>query len=263
MVNNILELTNLSLPFAFKNLSISFQDNTFITISGPNNCGKTTLIKVLGGINITNNNVFLFSNELAAYKQSELTKIMCTIIPERIEFNFPTLEDELNYLVYKNYIRKNDINPNNILKSLGLTKILKKELNKISINDQIKCILALAMIKKVKIILLDDILKNFSNNDRKKIINILLEYKKREKTMIIMTISNLEDSLYSDYLYIIDNEKIILKGAPLDVLEKDNILNKLGLELPFMLDLSVKLRDYDLISALELDQERLVDKLWN
>ena len=81
--------------------------------------------------------------------------------------------------------------------------------------------------------------------------------------MIIMTISNLEDSLYSDYLYIIDNEKIILKGAPLDVLEKDNILNKLGLELPFMLDLSVKLRDYDLISALELDQERLVDKLWN
>lgn len=263
MVNNILELTNLSLPFAFKNLSISFPNNTFIAISGPNNCGKTTLIKTLSGINITNGNVFIFSNDIATYKQNDLAKIISTIIPERIEFNFSTLEDELNYLVYKNYISKNDTHSNNIIKSLGLTKCLKQNLKKLSTVDQIKCMLTLSILKKNKIILLDDILKYFTDKDKKKIIAILLEHKEIEKATIIMTTSNLEDSLYSDYLYIIDNEKVVLKGAPLDVLEKDNTLNKLGLDLPFMLDLSVKLRDYDLISELELDQERLVEKLWN
>ena len=46
------------------------------------------------------------------------------------------------------------------------------------------------------------------------------------------------------------------------MLEKDNIINKAGLELPFMMDLSVKLRDYDLIKDIELDMEKMVDNLW-
>ena len=48
----------------------------------------------------------------------------------------------------------------------------------------------------------------------------------------------------------------------MEVLEKDNILNKLGLRLPFMVDLSVKLKDYDLIKDIELNKNRMVDILW-
>ena len=55
---------------------------------------------------------------------------------------------------------------------------------------------------------------------------------------------------------------IILEGEPLEVLQRDNIINKAGLEVPFMIDLSVKLRDYDLVSSIELDQDRMVDILW-
>ena len=49
---------------------------------------------------------------------------------------------------------------------------------------------------------------------------------------------------------------------PLKVLEKDNIINKVDLDLPFMIDLSSKLRDYDLIKEIELDKESLINKLW-
>ena len=78
-----------------------------------------------------------------------------------------------------------------------------------------------------------------------------------------MITSQLECNLLSDYTYIISNGEIVLEGSPLEVLEKDNILNKAGLNLPFMMDLSVKLRDYDLIKQIELDMDRLVDTLWN
>ena len=52
-----------------------------------------------------------------------------------------------------------------------------------------------------------------------------------------MTTSDLNETLYSDYLYIINDSKIIIEGNPIEVLEKDNIINKAGLNLPFMIDL--------------------------
>ena len=79
---------------------------------------------------------------------------------------------------------------------------------------------------------------------------------------IVYTTDNLEETVNSDYLYILSSGEIILEGAPLKVLEKDNILNKLGLDLPFMIDLSVKLKDYDLIDSIEQDMDRMVDILW-
>ena len=79
-----------------------------------------------------------------------------------------------------------------------------------------------------------------------------------------MTISNLELSIKSDYLYVIGNNKsIILEGIPKTVLEKDNILNKNGIELPFIIDLSVKLKDYNLVDNIYYDDESLINDLWN
>lgn len=78
-----------------------------------------------------------------------------------------------------------------------------------------------------------------------------------------MTTNDLNDTLVSDYIYIISNSTLVLEGNPMEVLQKDNSLNKLGLSIPFMIDLSVKLRDYDVVKEIELDQDRMVDKLWN
>ena len=94
------------------------------------------------------------------------------------------------------------------------------------------------------------------------ILKELKEFQLENNMTIIMTTMNLEETLESDYLYIIADSKIILEGAPQQVLEHDNVLNKLGLELPFMMDLSVKLRDYDVLKEIELDMDRMVEKLW-
>ena len=81
---------------------------------------------------------------------------------------------------------------------------------------------------------------------------------------LIMTTSNLEDCLNCDYIYVIDKNTIVLEGKAAEVLEKDNILNRVGLELPFIIDLSVKLRDYDLINQIDIsmDIDRMVEQLW-
>ena len=39
-------------------------------------------------------------------------------------------------------------------------------------------------------------------------------------------------------------------------------MRKIGLEVPFMLEFSKKLKVYNLLDYIELDPERLVDLLW-
>ena len=93
-------------------------------------------------------------------------------------------------------------------------------------------------------------------------INLLRTLQLETGISIVMTTSNLNIALESDYLLIISEKKILLEGEPLSIIEKDNVLNKIGLELPFMVDLSVKLMDYNLVEKTELDIDRLVDNIW-
>lgn len=263
MKEKVLEIKDLSLPYIFKNLSISIYKNDFITISGPNNCGKTTLIKVLSGEIDSKMKTLLFSRELNTYKLAELSKLIEYIIPNELSFTFNTLEEEIDYIVYKDNLEKTSPFYKNIIKELKINKYQKSKLNNLSNKEKIKIKLGIALLKKTKVLLLDDIFTSFSEKERKELFLLLDQYRKENASTIVMTTSNLEDSLSTDYLYIIDGETIVLEGSPLKVLEKDNVINKLGLDLPFLIDLSVKLRDYDLIEEIELDTNRLVNKLWN
>ena len=93
-------------------------------------------------------------------------------------------------------------------------------------------------------------------------IEFLKSIQQSNEITIIITTIHLEESLLADYLYIIGDKKIALSGEPITVLANDNKINKLGLSLPFMMDLSVKLKDYDLIKEIELDKDRMVESLW-
>ena len=81
---------------------------------------------------------------------------------------------------------------------------------------------------------------------------------------IIMTSSSLEETIYTvnSTLYILDNGKIISSGDIFEVLSNDSLINKAGLELPFMVDLSVKLKYYNLVDKIFLNPVRLVDTIW-
>lgn len=263
MNTNCLEILGLNYKNIFKNFSIAFENNHFITITGPNNCGKTTLLRIIGCEVETSNTVLLYGNKIENYKVTELNKLIKTVFPLEITFTQRTVEEELLYQLSLNLSKEVK---QKILKKTAqkfkITKILTKTTNSLSNEEIIRVQLSLAMINKPKILLLDNLNSYFNKKDLIELIRNLKTFLEEDLT-IIMTTNNLDCALESDYLYVIDDSKIILEGEPLKVLEKDNILNKIGLELPFMIDLSVKLRDYDLIKQLELDMERMVNTLWS
>ena len=97
---------------------------------------------------------------------------------------------------------------------------------------------------------------------RKKFIKKLKEYQQKHSLTIVETTINLEDSLSSDYLYIINKGNVVVEGTPINVLKEDTLIKRLGLSIPFMMDLSLKLEFYEILDDVELDMDRMVDTLW-
>lgn len=264
MNNNCIEILGLNYHNIFNNFSISFEENKFITITGPNNCGKTTLLRIIGNNLPTSNTVLLYGQKIEDYKITELNQIIKTIIPLEITFTQKTVEEELYYQLPVG-LPKDEKQKlfKNIVKRFKLTKLLNKNTNDLSETEIIKVQLSLATIIPPKILLLDDLNNYFNKKDLLEIVDTLKKLTQEEQLTVIMATNNLDCTVNTDYLYVIYNSEIVLVGPPLTILEKDNILNKAGLELPFMMDLAVKLRDYDLIKEIEPDMDRMVDKLWN
>lgn len=254
-MEKVLEINNLSLADLLNKISFSVEKNTFITISGPNNCGKTSIFRILNKELPYTGKIILNNNPIEEYKIDEYFDLIYILLPGEISFSTYIVEEILSkYLNNKNEKKYNDL-----IKKLKLDKILKKDYRTLDIKDIIRIQLFIGLLK-YKLLLIDDIYKYFDKNESKELETIILK-NKTNKT-IIMNISDLEYSLNSDKLYILYEGVFMLEGDPKSILEKDNILNKIGLRIPFMIDLSVKLRDYDLVKEIELDMDRMVDTLW-
>ena len=254
---SILKITNINYKNILNNLSLNIEENKFITISGANNSGKTTLMRIINREFPDTFDIEILGKKLNDYNTEELARTIQCVIPNNIYFIETNLYEEMNYNCNSNasYI-------DYICKGLKIKRIVNNNYNTYNQQELILSQLAIALSIQPKILLIDNISPYFNKKDIENIIIFLKEYQKKYNITIIYTTINLEESILTDYIYIINDGKIELSGIPIEVLQKDNIINKIGLNIPFMIDLSVKLRDYDLIKEIETDKDRMVEMLW-
>lgn len=103
-----------------------------------------------------------------------------------------------------------------------------------------------------------NVLNNLNDLEVKK----LYDYLKINKIDFINITNNLEEIIYTKDLIIYDKEKIIAEGNTLELIKNDKLFRRLGLKLPFIVELSILLKDYNLIDKIYLDKETLVGDLW-
>lgn len=243
------------------NLDILIKKNTISTFSGANNCGKTTFIRILGKQLDCESEIELENKKISDYTLEEYNELVKTIIPKELIFDETNIEEEL-YNKCSLEFKEKEILINYIIKGLKLKKFITKEISNLTTKEVILAQIAISLLNKPKLLLIDSLDLYFNLEEQKNIILFLKNYMSKFGLTVIITVTNLEISIDTDYLYIIDKGNLELSGKPLEVLEKDNIINKIGLNIPFMIDLSVKLRDYDLITDIETDYDRMIEALW-
>ena len=255
-MKNSIMIYNFFDDYLFENLNILVPKEKFITISGPNNCGKTTLIRILNREIITENKIIIENRGINNYKIEEYSKLVQCVIPLEVIFEEKKVIEELLR------INSNQKEIDEIIKGLKIKKIIDKDTNTLTSKEKVLVQLGIALLNNPQILLIDDISTYFDKKEKKDLFKFIKKIQTKKKLTIVYSTINLEDTLYSDYLYIISDKKVALEGNPIEILQKDNIINKIGLKIPFMIDLSVKLKDYELLDEVELDTDGMVDKLW-
>ena len=149
-----------------------------------------------------------------------------------------------------------------VAKEFGITKFLDRKIENLTNSEKQELLIAIALLHDPKVLLLDNAFSMMNKKTKQKIEKILIERIERDKLTVILTTTNLNEIISSDYTYVLNNGDIIMEGKPSSILREEKILNRIGLELPFMIDLSLKLEFYELLDDEITDMDRMVDTLW-
>lgn len=258
----MVEVKDLNYKSILKNINIRFEKDTINYISGSNNSGKSTFIRILGGLIDTENTIFINDQDIYGISPYEKDFIVGTVmLPNKDTFKYTTLYQEgMDIIDHINKDKDKVLREYNLLlDKFRLNYYLTMDIDELDMDIIIKFLIVTKLCFKPKVLILDNVLDLMSKKEREDLIEKLLLYK---DLTIIMSSNDLELTKYASYLCILNQGKIYLEGEKDKVLKEDSKLNKIGLELPFMVDLSVKLKYYDLIDDIELDMNRMVDILW-
>ena len=243
-----LELKDISYSNILNNISFKINEGDNLSIIGNIASGKTTLCNILNNrlkyngsylINdevvnktIVNNNVILINN-CYLYDNDKVVDIL-----------FDEINDE-------DKIKK-------IVKTFNIDRLLNIRLEELNKADRYYVLIILALLSNKKYIVIDDILCNL----RKKYIENIYKYAKKNKISIINVASNLDNVLYSDYVIFLYKSKIAMEGNVIDTLKEEKLIKRLGFRLPFMYDLSLQLNYYEVLDDIIIDREKMVDAIW-
>jgi len=239
---------------------------SMVSIIGSNNCGKTTLIKCLSGVlpieeNVMIDDILLNKKNIKKYSRN----IGVVFSLDHNQFLFNKVLDEITFpLGNLNFSKKNmKDSVNEVSKLLFLDEIINKEICELNQVEKIKVLLATAIIHKPSVLLLDDIFIGLNYIDKERIMLLIKRIIREMKIIVVSTTSSLSDTIYSDAILVIDDGCIKYSGKLEDILKHDNTLTKLGIEIPIMMDMSLKLQFYNLLDKVILNPEEMVDELWN
>ncbi len=268
-MKNILELKNLSFKYdqelIFDNLDLIIAKNKFTTVLGSSGSGKTTLVKLLMG-ELTGDRVIIF-NGMAITQDNlpELYTLVGAIFENQYDtFIFKTVFEELAFpLENKNYSSLEiEKKVKAISESLNISHLLKQNPNTLQTSDKELVNLAEALIKNPQILIIDEGLKALDKKTKEQVIDVLKEKIKKQHLTVIYFTHNVEDSLYSDDIIVLDNKKVLIHGSKETVYRDEEVFNKTHLELPFIIDLSKKLQFYNMIDQDYFSMEKMVNDLW-
>lgn len=250
-MENIIEIKNLTFKYnenlIFDELNLEIKKASFTNIIGPNDSGKSTLAKILLGIIKVNGDIKILDKDSICYIPNNINDsiIMDTVLDE-IMLNNNVDNEELDDLLREfNLYDKKLENPKNL-----------------SGGEQQLMYIASSLLKKTNVIICDDAFSMLDNLVKDKILKQLKKLSKEKNLTIINFTNDTEDILYGDYVAVIANNKIVFNSKKEEIFNNEQLFKKLNLKIPFMVELSQKLRYYNLLNNIEIDMNRMVNKLW-
>lgn len=256
-MNGMINVQNVSFEYiidedekfkAIDDLSFDIKQGEFVAIIGHNGSGKSTLSKNLNAILTPTSGDILIDNlntkdeknlwdirqRAGMVFQNPDNQIVATVVEEDVAFGPENLG------INPTEIRKR---VDDALKSVGMYEFKDKQPHLLSGGQKQRVAIAGLIAMKPKCIIFDEATAMLDPHGRKEVMNAIKKLNKEDKITILHITHFMEEAVEADRVIVMEKGKKILDGTPREVFSKIDMLKSIGLDVPYMTELSNLLKD--------------------
>lgn len=236
-----------SINRAIDDVSLDIKKGDFIAILGHNGSGKSTFAKHINAI-LTPGDGTLLVNGMDTKEEDKVwdirqvagmvfqnpdNQIIATVVEEDVGFGAENLGVPTNEIWER--VEKS-------LRAVGMLEYRKHSPNKLSGGQKQRVAIAGIMAMKPECIVLDEPTAMLDPNGRKEVIKTVKELNEIEKVTIILITHYMEEVIFADKVYVMDQGKVVMEGTPREIFSRVEDLKRYRLDVPQVTELAYELK---------------------
>ena len=232
---------------AIDNLKLDIKEGEFVAIIGHNGSGKSTLSKnlnailtptsgdiIIDGMNTKDEDKLWDIRQTAGMVfQNPDNQIVATIVEEDVAFGPENLGIEPSKI--KELVEYS-------LKSVGMYEFRDRQPHLLSGGQKQRVAIAGIIAMKPKCIIFDEATAMLDPSGRKEVLNTIKKLNKEDNITILYITHFMEEVVDADIVIVMEKGKKILEGTPVEVFSNIETLKSIGLDVPYMTELSYLLK---------------------
>jgi len=256
-----------SIQTALNHVDIDVKPGQFIAVLGHNGSGKSTFAKHInallspteGSLWVDGKDVSKEENILDVRQaagmvfQNPDNQIIASVVEEDVAFG----PENIGVPTEDIWARVADS-----LRSVGMLKYRNHSPNKLSGGQKQRVAIAGVMAMEPKCIVLDEPTAMLDPNGRKEVLRAVKELNRKKGITVILITHYMEEVVDADYVYVMDQGEVVMKGTPREIFSQVGKLKEHHLDVPQVTLLADLLRQSGLNVPLGvLTKEELVEAI--
>lgn len=211
------------------NVSIEVEEGTITAVVGPNGAGKTTLLNSVYGLaDVYEGSILFYERDIKGLKPHEITSLGIGYVPQTDNiFSSLTVYENLR-LAGRGLASKESFSER--LKEVfeifpKLEELVNRKAGTLSGGERRMLAIALALMKTPKLLLLDEITTDLAPIMVKKVLEKVVELKRRGITILLVEQYAHRALEIADKVYLLASGEIKFAGVPQHLLERKDLLS--------------------------------------
>lgn len=250
-------------------LNLEVEKDQWISIIGRNGSGKSTLARLIDGLieaksgtitvdgfKVNEQNVWQIRSRIGVVFQNPDNQFVGANVEDDVAFGLENRQINHDEMVKR---------VNKSLELVGMAEFAKHEPSKLSGGQKQRVAIAGILAMQPQIIILDEATSMLDPEGRRDLIQLISDLKTQYHFTVIAITHDIDETVFSDQIIVLDQGKIRMQGRPAEVYQNSKELMELGLDLPFVEKLKLKLQENGLAGLTNdetLDEKEMVAKLW-
>lgn len=276
MSDNIISFDHVTFTYpdssrpAVSDLSFTIERGSWTALIGHNGSGKSTVSKLINGLlapdDLDKSTIMVDGVKLGADTVWEVREKVGIVFqnPDN-QFVGATVSDDVAFGLENRAVPRPEMLKivAQAVADVGMADYADSEPSNLSGGQKQRVAIAGILAVKPQVIILDESTSMLDPEGKEQILDLVRKIKEDNNLTVISITHDLEEAAGADQVLVLDDGQLLDQGKPEEIFSKVEMLERIGLDIPFVYRLKQLLKERGIELPDEIDdEEKLVQSLW-